>query len=186
MMDAARRSTDIARIGASSRALAASVGSLALVIARQMGYAGGTGRGRPLNRRTITAVRSSIDVSPPRRPERAYRVYPGLIERCAALAPIATAVAHPCDESSQGAIGAAHAGLIRPILVGPEAKIRAVAGQCGIDLAPYELVGAAHSHAAAAQAVAIVRAGEALALMKGSLFRPTLGPAGPAGRAAIA
>jgi len=120
-------------------------------------------------------VRSPIDVSPPHRPVRAYRVYPTLIERCAALAPIATAIAHPCDESSlQGAIEAAKAGLIRPILVGPEAKIRAVAGQCGIDLAPYQVVDAAHSHAAAAQAVAIVRAGEALALMKGSLHTDEL------------
>ena len=120
-------------------------------------------------------VRSPIDVSPPRRPVREYRVYPALIERCAALAPIATAIAHPCDESSlRGAIEAAEAGLIRPILVGPEAKIRALAEQSGIDLAPYEVHDAAHSHAAAAQAVAIVRAGEAEALMKGSLHTDEL------------
>jgi phosphotransacetylase len=120
-------------------------------------------------------VRSPIDVSPPRRPARAYRVYPTLIERCAALAPIATAIAHPCDETSlRGAIEAAEAGLIRPILVGPEGKIRAVAGQPGIDIGPYRLVDAPHSHAAAAQAVAIVRAGEAEALMKGSLHTDEL------------
>jgi phosphotransacetylase len=120
-------------------------------------------------------VRSPIDVSPPRRPVREYRVYPALIERCAALEPIATAIAHPCDESSlRGAIEAAEAGLIRPILVGPEAKIRAVAEQCGIDLGPYQVVDAAHSHAAAEQAVALVRAGEALALMKGSLHTDEL------------
>ena len=120
-------------------------------------------------------VRSPIDVSPPRRPSREYRVYPALIERCAALEPIATAIAHPCDESSlQGAIEAAEAGLIRPILVGPEARIRAVAEQCGVDLAPYRVVDAPHSHAAAAQAVAIVRAGEAEALMKGSLHTDEL------------
>jgi phosphotransacetylase len=120
-------------------------------------------------------VRSPIDVSPPRRPVREYRVYPALIERCAALAPIATATAHPCDESSlRGAIEAAEAGLIRPILVGPGAKIRALAEQCGIDLGPYQVIDAAHSHAAAAQAVAIVRAGEAEALMKGSLHTDEL------------
>jgi phosphate acetyltransferase len=120
-------------------------------------------------------VRSPIDVSPPRRPVREYRVYPALIERCAALAPIATAIAHPCDESSlRGAIEAAEAGLIRPILVGPEAKIRALAEQSGIDLGPYQVVDAAHSHAAAQQAVALVRAGEALALMKGSLHTDEL------------
>ena len=120
-------------------------------------------------------VRSPIDVSPPHRPAREYRVYPALIERCSSLEPLATAIAHPCDESSlQGAIEAAEARLIRPILVGPEAKIRAVAERCGIDLAPYEVVEAAHSHAAAAQAVAIVRAGEAQALMKGSLHTDEL------------
>ena len=120
-------------------------------------------------------VRSPIDVSPPHRPAREYRVYPALIERCSSLEPLATAIAHPCDESSlQAAIEAAEARLIRPILVGPEAKIRAVAERCGIDLAPYQVVEAAHSHAAAAQAVAIVRAGEAQALMKGSLHTDEL------------
>jgi phosphotransacetylase len=120
-------------------------------------------------------VRSPIDVTPPQRSAREYRVYPALIERCASLEPLATAIAHPCDESSlQGAIEAAEAGLIRPILVGPEAKIRSVAGQCGIDLAPYQVLHAAHSHDAAAQAVALVRAGEVLALMKGSLHTDEL------------
>ena len=120
-------------------------------------------------------VRSPIDVSPPHRPAREYRVYPALIERCSSLEPLATAIAHPCDESSlQGAIEAAEARLIRPILVGPEAKIRAVAEQCGIDLASYEVIDAAHSHAAAARAVEIVRAGGALALMKGSLHTDEL------------
>ncbi|HEX5078003.1 MAG TPA: phosphate acetyltransferase [Geminicoccaceae bacterium] len=120
-------------------------------------------------------VRSPIDVSPPRREAREYRVYPTLIERCASLAPVATAVAHPCDESSlRGAVEAAEAGLILPILVGPQARVRAVAAQAGIDLAPYRLVDAPHSHAAAACAVAIARAGEAEALMKGSLHTDEL------------
>ncbi len=120
-------------------------------------------------------VRSPIDVSPPRRPSREYRVYPALIERCSQLKPVATAIAHPCDESSlRGACEAAEAGLIVPILVGPEARIRGVAEQCGLDLAAYRLVDAPHSHAAAAQAVAIVRAGEAEVLMKGSLHTDEL------------
>ena len=106
-------------------------------------------------------VRSPIDVSPPHREAREYRVYPSLIARCAALAPIATAIAHPCDESSlRGAIEAAGAGLIRPILVGPQARIEAVAAQAGIDLAPYRMVEAPHSHAAAACAVAGVGAAD--------------------------
>jgi phosphotransacetylase len=117
---------------------------------------------------------SPIDVAPVHRPSRAYRVYPELIERCAAVEPVTTAVAHPCDETSlRGAIEAAQAGLIHPILVGPEAKIRAVADQLGLDL-KLPVVDAAHSHAAAARAVEMVRAGEADALMKGSLHTDEL------------
>jgi phosphate acetyltransferase len=121
------------------------------------------------------AIRSPIDVAPPTRPMREYRVYPTLIERCASVEPVGTAVAHPCDESSlRGAIEAAGAKLIRPILIGPEAKIRSVAEQLDLDLAPYPLVDVPHSHAAAAKAVEIVRAGEADALMKGSLHTDEL------------
>jgi phosphotransacetylase len=84
-------------------------------------------------------------------------------------------VAHPCDEASlTGAVEAARAKLIRPILVGPEARIRALADAAGIDLSACSLVDAAHSHDAAAKAVAIVRAGEAQALMKGSLHTDEL------------
>jgi phosphotransacetylase len=116
-----------------------------------------------------------IDIAPPRRESRAYRVYPALIERCAEVDPIATVVAHPCDETSLGgAVEAARAGLIRPILVGPEAKIWPLAQEHGIDLSACTLVDAPHSHAAAARAVDLVRTGEADALMKGSLHTDEL------------
>jgi len=88
---------------------------------------------------------------------------------------VATAVAHPCDATSlEGAIGAAKEGLIRPLLVGPRAKIEAVARQVGVDLAGYELVDAPHSQAAAARAVQLVAEGKAEALMKGSLHTDEL------------
>jgi phosphate acetyltransferase len=115
------------------------------------------------------------EIAPPQKAPREYRVYPALIERCAELDPVTTAVAHPCDESSlTAAVEAAEAELIRPILVGPETKIRALAGQLGLDIRPYRLVDAPHSHAAAAKAVEIVRTGEAEALMKGSLHTDEL------------
>ena len=115
------------------------------------------------------------EIAPPQKAQRAYRVYAALIERCAELEPVSTAVAHPCDQSSlTGAVEAAEARLIVPILVGPEAKIRAVAEQFGLDISPYRLVDAPHSHAAAAKAVEIVRAGEAETLMKGSLHTDEL------------
>ncbi|MDE2156737.1 MAG: bifunctional enoyl-CoA hydratase/phosphate acetyltransferase [Xanthomonadaceae bacterium] len=88
---------------------------------------------------------------------------------------ITTAVAHPCDEVSLTAvIEAAKAGLIAPILVGPAAKINAAAAQAGLDISALRLVDAPHSHAAAAQAVALVRNGQAGLLMKGSLHTDEL------------
>ena len=70
-----------------------------------------------------------------------------------------------------GAIEAARQGLIDPILVGPQARIQAVADQEGVDLSPYRILSTEHSHAAAERAVALARAGEVQALMKGSLHR---------------
>jgi phosphotransacetylase len=96
--------------------------------------------------------------------------YEQLLERCRSLDPVPTAVAHPCEETAlAGAMDAGDLGLIIPILVGPIAKIREVARTARIDLKDTRLVDAPHSHASAAQAVALVRAGEAELLMKGSL-----------------
>lgn len=98
-----------------------------------------------------------------------------LLARCKDLAPIPTAVAHPCDAASlNAALDAAAEGLILPILVGPEAKIRAAAEAADADISGCRLEPAPHSHAAAARAVALVRAGEAQLLMKGSLHTDEL------------
>ena len=101
--------------------------------------------------------------------------YEALIARCHGSPAMPCIVAHPCDESSlTGAIDAAKAGLIQPILVGPQAKIREVAARFGLDITPYEIVDAPHSHAAAAMAVDLVRAGRGQLLMKGSLHTDEL------------
>ena len=101
--------------------------------------------------------------------------YEQLLARCKGLAPIPTAVAHPCEASAlAGAIEAGGRGLITPILVGPVAKIRDIAAQGGIDLGQVEIVDAPHSHAAATQAVELVRKGAAELLMKGSLHTDEL------------
>ena len=98
-----------------------------------------------------------------------------LLKRCAGLPPVVCAVVHPCDRDSLcGPIEAARLGLIAPVLVGPEARIRAVAEAAGIDLTPYRIVPTEHSHAAADKAVAMARAGEVQALMKGSLHTDEL------------
>ncbi len=85
------------------------------------------------------------------------------------------AIAHPCDEISiTAAAEAAQAGLIVPILVGPVAKVQAAAQRAGVDIAAWRMVDVPHSHAAARQAVALVRSGEARLLMKGSLHTDEL------------
>jgi phosphate acetyltransferase len=84
-------------------------------------------------------------------------------------------VAHPCDETSlRGAMEAAAEQLIDPVLVGPELKIRECATEHGIDLAGRQIIDAPHSHAAAAQAVALIREGRGELLMKGSLHTDEL------------
>ena len=101
--------------------------------------------------------------------------YQILVESAKTLPPVTTAVAHPCDASSlSAAIDAAQLGLIVPILVGPQAKVAAAAEACKLDISRYERIDAPHSHAAAAQAVELVRAGRAEALMKGSLHTDEL------------
>lgn len=89
--------------------------------------------------------------------------------------PAVTIVAHPCDETSlRGAIDAAAEQIIAPVLVGPAAKIVAIAAEHGIDIAGCEIVDAPHSHAAAAKAVALIREGKGELLMKGSLHTDEL------------
>ena len=101
--------------------------------------------------------------------------YQKLLDYCKTLPPTPTAVAHPCDESSlRGAVDAAKLGLIDPILVGPKARIEAIAKQCGIDLGKIPSVDAPYSQASAAMAVQLVREGKAQALMKGSLHTDEL------------
>jgi phosphotransacetylase len=101
--------------------------------------------------------------------------YETLLARCRSLAPIPTAVAHPCEASAlAGALEAGAHGLIVPILVGPAAKVAEVARAARIDLAATRIVDVPHSHAAAAKAVDLVRTGEAELLMKGSLHTDEL------------
>ena len=93
----------------------------------------------------------------------------------AAETPLLTAIVHPCDEVSLlAAAEAAQAGLITPILVGPETKIRSVAAQFNIDISVMRIEHAPHSHAAAARAVALARDGEVKLLMKGALHTDEL------------
>jgi phosphate acetyltransferase len=101
--------------------------------------------------------------------------YQKLLDYCRSLPPTTTAVAHPCDESSlRGAVDAARAKLIAPILVGPRSRIEAIAREHGIDLSGLPIEDAPYSEASAARAVELVRQGKAQALMKGSLHTDEL------------
>ncbi|MBP7325011.1 MAG: bifunctional enoyl-CoA hydratase/phosphate acetyltransferase [Alicycliphilus sp.] len=93
-----------------------------------------------------------------------------LIAHVRNLEPVRMAVVHPCDALSLGgAMDARDAGIIIPVLVGPQARLQAVAAEAGISLAGCEIVDAPHSHAAAAAAACMAGKGEVQALMKGSL-----------------
>jgi phosphate acetyltransferase len=100
----------------------------------------------------------------------ARHAFRDLIEKVRDYDPISVAVTHPCSNTAlQGAIDAAKANIIEPVLVGPQERIRQVADALEIDITPYELVDTPHSHASAAEAVALCRSGRTEALMKGSL-----------------
>ena len=85
------------------------------------------------------------------------------------------AVVHPCDEGSlSGAMDSARHGLIVPVLIGPEVRIRHVAGEAGIDLDGIEIISVPYSHAAAEKAADMAASGEVQVLMKGSLHTDEL------------
>jgi phosphate acetyltransferase/phosphate butyryltransferase len=137
--------------------------------------------GKPVVTGTAEIIAPGEKVSRPRMalPEVRLREpggrYRALLAAARAAPPVRTAVVHPVDTVSLlGAVEAAHAGLIEPVLVGPEAKIRKAAQDAGVDLAGFELVPTAHSQAAAEAAVALARAGKVGALMKGALHTDEL------------
>jgi phosphate acetyltransferase len=101
--------------------------------------------------------------------------YERLIARAKQAVPAKTVIAHPCDESSlRGAIEAAEAGIIVPILVGSAAKMSAVAREHRLDIGRFEIVDAPHSEAAAAKAVQLIHESRGELLMKGSLHTDEL------------
>jgi phosphate acetyltransferase len=117
---------------------------------------------------------SQTSCTPHVRP-RPHDKYLRLIDAAQKFSPVITAIAHPCDEVSlEGAVEARKLRLIAPILVGPPARIHEVAARHGIDIAGMQIIEAVHSHDSAAKAVALVQAGKAEALMKGSLHTDEL------------
>jgi phosphate acetyltransferase len=101
--------------------------------------------------------------------------YERLIARAKQVPAATTIIVHPCEESAlRGPIEAAEAGIIVPILVGPAAKISAVAREHGLDIGRFEVVDVPHSEAAAAKGVELIRESKGELLMKGSLHTDEL------------
>lgn len=127
---------------------------------------------------TVVAPTHNLTVDQREQPAVILRrndVFGRLFSACENCPPVPCAVVHPCDaDSLAGALEAAKHGLIEPVLVGPRAKIEAVAKAGGWDISAYRLLDTEHSHAAAEKAVALARNGEVQALMKGSLHTDEL------------
>jgi phosphate acetyltransferase len=118
---------------------------------------------------TVKVVEPVVELQEARLGRR-HHVFEDLVRRCADLDPITLAVCHPCDQVSlEGAVDAARAGLVAPVLVGPEARIRAVAEENALDIGGMAILDTANSHESAERAVELCRTGRAEALMKGSL-----------------
>ncbi len=113
-----------------------------------------------------------MDIARERAPHAKYE---RLLQLAKQVQPPKTIVVHPCDESSlRGALEAAEAGLIEPVLVGPQTKIRAMAEKFHLDISPFKIVHADHSEAAAAKGVQLIQKAEGELLMKGSLHTDEL------------
>ncbi len=100
-----------------------------------------------------------------------------LVERVRRGPPLAAAVVYPCDrESLQLALSGAFAGYLNPTLIGPESRIRDVAGKAGLDISRLPLIDCADDtpRAAGERAADLARSGHVAALIKGSLSNEDL------------
>lgn len=101
---------------------------------------------------------------------REYSVFEEVLQKAKAKGAIKVAVAQPTDETSlSGVVDSYQAGLIDPILVGDEAKIRKLAQELNYDISPFTIINAVDDKEAAAKAVEFATKGEVKALMKGNL-----------------
>jgi phosphotransacetylase len=117
----------------------------------------------------------AVPAPAPRPREDADHRLDGLVERCRTLKPMLTGVVHPCGaDALAGAVEAAQAGLIVPVLFGPEPEIRRIADQARLDIAGFHIVDADDAEDSALKAAMAAGAGEVAALMKGSLHTDVL------------
>ncbi len=124
-------------------------------------------------RAVVLAPTVKVRCARPELPEveiQAHDHFAVLLEAAKSKGPLITAIVHPVKANAiEAAFDAAREGLIRPVLVGPEARILEAAAQAGVDISAWEIVDAEHSHAAATKACELAAAGRVDAVMKGSL-----------------
>jgi phosphate acetyltransferase len=110
--------------------------------------------------------------------------YQKLIGRAKGLSPATAVFAHPIHaESLQSAAVARDTGILRPVLVGPEKEMRAVAEEGKIDLKLCRIIDVPHSRAALSRSLEMARSGEAEILVQGAIpthefLIPIVGPNG--------
>lgn len=102
-------------------------------------------------------------------------VLEALMQRPAVHPPLPTAVVWPCSQFAlSGAMDAAEAGVIQPILIASKKELEEVAGDRAPLLSRYQIVEAANDHEAARIGAEMCRHGDAAAIMKGSLHTDVL------------
>ncbi|GAA0451100.1 bifunctional enoyl-CoA hydratase/phosphate acetyltransferase [Sphingomonas molluscorum] len=118
---------------------------------------------------------TSLPIQPRIDPMPAGERFDTLLERARGRGAIRMAIVHPTTEVVlRAAAEARDAGLIEPVLVGPERKINVAAEEAGIDLNGWATVPTEHSHEAAERAGLLVAEGQVQALMKGALHTDEL------------
>ncbi|HRK62680.1 MAG TPA: bifunctional enoyl-CoA hydratase/phosphate acetyltransferase [Candidatus Omnitrophota bacterium] len=101
--------------------------------------------------------------------------YKGTMEKCRAFGILKVAVVHPVQANVIEAVAeAVEENLIVPVLIGPEARIKAAIKESGVNARGWQIISTAHSHAAAAKAAKMAASGEVGAIMKGSLHTEEL------------
>ncbi len=127
---------------------------------------------------TVIAPETHIEWPSTRLPDislRRHDRYEAFVKRARDIPAIRAAIVHPCSAAAiTGALEAREAGLLEPILIGPEGKIRAAAEAAQVSLDGIEIVPVAHSHAAADRAVELAVSGNVSVLVKGSLHTDEL------------
>jgi len=86
-----------------------------------------------------------------------------------------TGVVHPCSaDALAGAVEAADAALIVPVLFGPESELRKIAEDAKLDISGFRIVATEGPEDSALKAAMAAGGGEVCALMKGSLHTDVL------------